>query len=760
MATMIPRTMRHILDGVRTELSGEDGVILSGYRPRDPELDSSLTPPCLSEEVVDGAIYTVSQRQVQLHQGTSKGQQRLGVESDTTTYETLCIRSIKAGMQEKLVLHLLEAVALGDSSYVAAFLATYRTFTTTKQVLDVLLNRLEMAQRSSEEVSETPSGRGRTQLKSAASSVFSTWLEHYPEDFQEFPDLPLLERLATYLKQESPGSESERHLLSLLQQLQEKPENRTDKELDGIPESPSDTADRDAPKEDSLDILVFMAENVASQLTMLEAELFLKVVPYHCLGSIWSQRDKKGKEKLCPTIRATVRQFNKLTNVVISSCLSNTWMKPQQRARIFEKWIRVAEECRALKNFSSLYAIVSALQSNAVHRLKKTWEETSREMLQKYEDLSEIFSEKDNYSQSRELLIQNVVQGVVPYLGTFLKDLVMLDTAVKDHMENGYINFEKRRKEFEIIAQIMLLQSACRNYAFQKEEAFLHWFNSIATLSEADSHRLSCEIETVADPGTPTRPIKPTLIITHCADLLSSIASPAAGFISWDKPNSPKSNPEGSFDFSPPTSADCQLKPINPLLSRLTKHCKSPSVSSLDTAVLGSPSHTPSSPAVMLSPQTASVKTHRRSASCGSTFPANSATPPSALQSESECRIIRVRMDIENGTMYKSILVTSQDKTPAVIGKALEKHNQAVQAASNYDLVQILSEGKDPELTIPSTANVFYAMNSSSSDFILRRKGIPCSPRMRHKNETSSTFPKIRMKGFHFAKALFEKQEN
>lgn len=135
-------------------------------------------------------------------------------------------------------------------------------------------------------------------------------------------------------------------------------------------------------------------------------------MPYHCLGSIWSQRDKKGKEHLAPTIRATVAQFNNVANCVITTCLGDQSMKAPDRARVVEHWIEVArvgyrrvlffllsccvnvcpwhavhglhsqtpcpQECRVLKNFSSLYAILSALQSNAIHRLKKTWEEVSR----------------------------------------------------------------------------------------------------------------------------------------------------------------------------------------------------------------------------------------------------------------------------------------------------------------------------------------------------------------------------------------------
>lgn len=141
------------------------------------------------------------------------------------------------------------------------------------------------------------------------------------------------------------------------------------------------------------------------------------MVPYHCLGCIWSQRDKKGKEHLAPTIRATVSQFNSVANCVIATCLGDRSLKPQQRAKVVERWIEVArvgqltshlhprdelllcwnpnrfssfskpepchhlvcpQECRILKNFSSLRAILSALQCNAVHRLKKTWDEVLR----------------------------------------------------------------------------------------------------------------------------------------------------------------------------------------------------------------------------------------------------------------------------------------------------------------------------------------------------------------------------------------------
>jgi len=39
-------------------------------------------------------------------------------------------------------------------------------------------------------------------------------------------------------------------------------------------------------------------------------------------------------------------------------------------------------------------------------------------------------------------------------LGTFLTDLTMIDAATPDVLPDGLINFDKKRKEFEVLAQV------------------------------------------------------------------------------------------------------------------------------------------------------------------------------------------------------------------------------------------------------------------------------------------------------------------
>lgn len=74
-------------------------------------------------------------------------------------------------------------------------------------------------------------------------------------------------------------------------------------------------------------------------------ELFKKVVPSHCLGSIWSKRNKPGNEHLAPTVRAAITHYQSVTSCVITTCLRDLSMTAQDRARVVEYWIQVAQVC-------------------------------------------------------------------------------------------------------------------------------------------------------------------------------------------------------------------------------------------------------------------------------------------------------------------------------------------------------------------------------------------------------------------------------
>ena len=51
-------------------------------------------------------------------------------------------------------------------------------------------------------------------------------------------------------------------------------------------------------------------------------------------------------------------------------------------------------------------AIVSGLQSTAIYRLRRVWAEVDRDYYDLYLDLADIFSEENNQSQARELLMK------------------------------------------------------------------------------------------------------------------------------------------------------------------------------------------------------------------------------------------------------------------------------------------------------------------------------------------------------------------
>ncbi|CAH0726089.1 unnamed protein product, partial [Brenthis ino] len=658
------------------------------------------------EERVDGAIYTVYLKKVRYHRPTRSASSESDDEISHLEWETVRVRFVKAGTVERLV----EALATDDgeleSTYVNVFLATYRSFAECSQVLDLLLRRYEAL--AAEDVLPAAIDTSQQHRKTLVACLH-VWLDTYPDDFRQPPHHPALQQLLAFTQLHLPGSELHS---KVLQKLAVFSAERNGSASGGVCLAPGMRVP--AHHTSTYRLPHVPHRHFAEQLTRMDMELFKKVVPHQCLGAVWSRRDKDRSHDAA-TVLATINQFNAVSFRVISTVLVEPNLRPIDRADILAAWLDIARELRVLKNFSSLNAIISGLQSNNVYRLKKTWALLSKEKTELFDELARIFSEDNNRWAQRELLMREgtakfadtvgendrhlqkllhergspgVSHGTIPYLGTFLTDLTMIDTAIHDTVADGLINFDKRRKEFEVLAQIKLLQGAANAYHLSPDPIFDRWFDSVIVLDDREAYQLSCQIE--PDPPKDRRTKKISENNNHCHRKNDSIASTSSS-------NSSQfyCETDGAINAWKRDSLERRISP-----TRLSHGSSSSSLPSLDVSLC-------------------SVNSGQKQANgkviANSPAHANTRNGPDfyiiRVTYESDC------VETEGVVLYKSIMLSNNERTPQVIRNAMLKLNLDGDP-DGYTLAQVLPER---EMVLPANANVYYAVNTAYNlNFILR----------------------------------------
>ncbi|XP_050670284.1 ral guanine nucleotide dissociation stimulator-like 1 isoform X2 [Leptidea sinapis] len=638
------------------------------------------------EERVDGAVYTVYLKKVRYHRPTRCASSESDDEISHLEWETVRVRFVKAGTVERLV----EALATDDgeleSTYVNVFLATYRSFAECGKVLDLLLRRYEALSYDDVSAGNDTSQQHRKTLV----ACLHVWLDTYPEDFRQPPHHPALQQLLTFTQIHLPGSELHSKVLQKLAIFSaERNGNLSGGSgvclAAGMRLSAHHTASYRLPH--------VPHRHFAEQLTRMDMELFKKLVPHQCLGAVWSRRDKDRSHDAA-TVLATINQFNAVSFRVISTILVEPNLRALERADIIAAWLDIARELRVLKNFSSLKAIISGLQSNSVYRLRKTWTLLCKEKAELYEELARIFSEDNNRWAQRELLMREgtakfadtvgendrqlqkllhergspgVSNGTIPYLGTFLTDLTMIDTAIPDTVADGLINFDKRRKEFEVLAQIKLLQGAANAYHLPCDPMFDRWFDSVILLDDREAYQLSCQIEPPTNPPKERRP-KKVGENGHGHRKNDSIASTSSSNSSHFYCET-----DGVINNWKRDSIERRSSP-----TRLSHGSSSSSIPSLDVSSSSAP----------------------------------------------DFYIIRVTyetdcVETDGVVLYKSIMLSNNEKTPQVIRNSMLKLNLDGDPDA-YTLAQVLP---DREMVLPADANVYYAIKKAYNfNFILRPK--------------------------------------
>ncbi|KJH48789.1 RasGEF domain protein [Dictyocaulus viviparus] len=419
--------------------------------------------------------------------------------SDHLQWESVKERVIKAGTVEKLIECLVGPDGTMDSRHFNVFFATYRAFADPTNVLDRLLRRYESLE------DEVNSSTSALVIQNSIRSILISWLDMYPEDFygpsSDFAMLTNLLDFGLRCKLSDLRAKS-RKLLERFKHIQE--------EGGMIAALPSldhlaytfgyDVMESTKNIQERVKMFDVGSENcvqIAEQLTFWDAELFRELIIHQCQGCVWSKRHRLSNDKVY-TVKATIDQFNAvsqrvMTSIVLPDCRSD------YRAKIIAKWIDIARELRALKNFSSLKAVLSSLQSEPVHRLKSSWALVPSRSMAQFRDLSAIYDmdEEGDERNARRILEQEGTAKCSPLRRPQLVQncrRTRSDVNLAECQE-GLINFEKRRKEFEVLAKLRLFQSAARAYNIPMDRVFCAWFYFLPCLSEKECFNRSLEVE-------------------------------------------------------------------------------------------------------------------------------------------------------------------------------------------------------------------------------------------------------------------------
>jgi len=98
----------------------------------------------------------------------------------------------------------------------------------------------------------------------------------------------------------------------------------------------------------------------------------------------------------------TIEHFNAVVARVVATILKE--QDEQTRANVIEKWIDVAHQCRQLKNFSSLTAILNGLLSGCIYRLNTAWAFVTSDYWSILEELKNVFGSCADRKQARAIL--------------------------------------------------------------------------------------------------------------------------------------------------------------------------------------------------------------------------------------------------------------------------------------------------------------------------------------------------------------------
>ncbi|KAJ7069680.1 ras guanine nucleotide exchange factor domain-containing protein [Mycena amicta] len=365
-----------------------------------------------------------------------------------------------------------------DAAFSAIFFLTFRLFSTPIELVDTMIQRYNLLPPSgiSNEDVQLWQQRKGVPVRLRVANIIKTWVEIY---WRPGVDDVALEPLASFTQNglASFFPKPAQRILDLLDArgqtagsvISPKSERTRDPGMSINPPSavlPAAEIPRPVMTKGlfanlrsrnfvAITLTDFDPLELARQITIMECALYCAIQSEEVLET--------GQEGATPpvNVRAVSSLSTAITGWVTESILRETDTK--KRTLLIKFFIKVADRCTSLNNFSTPRAILAALDSSTISRLHQTWLGLPQKNKSQLESLRRLADHSRNYREYRSKL-RNTAPPAVPFLGLYLTDVTFCREGNPSHRasplnpDKKLINFNKYHKLARIVQDMQRFQ--------------------------------------------------------------------------------------------------------------------------------------------------------------------------------------------------------------------------------------------------------------------------------------------------------------
>ncbi|KAF9454692.1 ras GEF [Macrolepiota fuliginosa MF-IS2] len=404
---------------------------------------------------------------------------------------------------EALVEKMTSHDAVVDPAFLAVFFMTFRLFTSPTELVDAIIARYNLVPPRNESLSIDElrlwQHKKGLPVRLRVANLMKGWVEVY---WRPGVDDPVLPTVTTWVKEALRGyfpGPAQRLLESLEMRKQQTEMAKADPRLLRSPPNvpiPTSGLPSDIPrpnmtktllvalrKKDYTNISVtdFDALELARQITVMECTLYCAIQPEEILEA--GQQDG-ARVRVNVNVKAVTSLSTVITGWVAESILNEQDLK--KRTLLIKFFIKVADRCTSLNNYSTSRSILAALDSSTIARLRQTWAGVPQKSKTQLESLRKLADHGRNYHEYRSRL-RNTSPPAVPFLGNYLHVLGLYLTDITFCREGNashrfsplndkkkLLNFNKYHKLARIVQDMQRFQMSYNLKAILEVQDYLN----------------------------------------------------------------------------------------------------------------------------------------------------------------------------------------------------------------------------------------------------------------------------------------------